>query len=236
MGYFANDSNNIYANTKGVYILSCPISRHIKVTHITIDNYKKCFALFAARNVIKSNWINQKEEYSIPNEALSIYEEWENDSLIIGLFSNQAQQTSLRDLFIDGKRINVFNELFFISNEEMLNEIEKYKNVALYNDCKTYSKDRFLYKEINSINLSIEAKKVLECGKKLIIESVKYREEFDNAHKDVFINSWDAGWYQIKRLLEEYMSEELKDFNEKYRDLEKKMIKRVFELGFLRKG
>lgn len=58
LAFFMNDSNNIYANTKGVYILSCPVKLHIKTTEINKYNFEDCCSLFAARRLIKSSWIN----------------------------------------------------------------------------------------------------------------------------------------------------------------------------------
>ncbi|MFT8352376.1 hypothetical protein [Clostridium saccharoperbutylacetonicum] len=41
VAFFMNDSNNVYANTQGVYILSAPVTRHVKITPIIKENYKK---------------------------------------------------------------------------------------------------------------------------------------------------------------------------------------------------
>ena len=32
IAFLMNDSNNVYANTQGVYILSAPVTRHVKIT------------------------------------------------------------------------------------------------------------------------------------------------------------------------------------------------------------
>lgn len=53
-----NDCNNVYANTQGVYILPAPVTRHVKTTTITRENYKQCCSLFAVRKVIKSKSTN----------------------------------------------------------------------------------------------------------------------------------------------------------------------------------
>jgi len=46
---------------KSVY--NVPMERHLKTTEINRENFEDCFSLFAARRLIKANWINQKEEY-----------------------------------------------------------------------------------------------------------------------------------------------------------------------------
>ena len=87
IGYLINDSNNVYANTQGVYIMSSRVTRHIKTTPIVQDNFEDCMSLFAARNLIKENWINQKDEYRIPNKEHPKYNEWVLDSVVYSLFS-----------------------------------------------------------------------------------------------------------------------------------------------------
>lgn len=54
--------------------------------------------------------------------------------------------------------------------------------------------------------------KVPAAGRNLIINSFQYRELFNESHPEYQINNWDAGWYQIKVLLKEFMSDDLKTF------------------------
>lgn len=207
LAYFMNDSNNVYANSQGVYILSCPVKRHIKTTPITKENYEKCFSLFMARRLIKSNWINQKDEYAIPDTTDSRYSEWVGDSIVYSLFEVQSGQSSLRNIRINNKTYNVYNELFFMSNLE----IKKY-------------------------NLSKEAKNVLVFAKKLISESFEYRDEFNKRCPNYQINCWDAGWYQVKGLLNMFLGEMLKSFEIVFDKLREKNIDLVYDLGFLNKN
>ena len=46
---------------------------------------------------------------------------------------------------------------------------------------------------------------------------------------------FDAGWYQVKAILKEYMPEELKNFRELTKKLADRMRPAVYGLGFLRK-
>lgn len=56
---------------------------------------------------------------------------------------------------------------------------------------------------------------------------------FDQDHPEYHINTWDAGWYQIKGMLKKYIPEELKEFNVLYKQLENRMRPLVVELEFL---
>lgn len=46
---------------------------------------------------------------------------------------------------------------------------------------------------------------------------------------------WDAGWYQIKYILKEYMPDDLKAFRKTFKTFESRLRPLVYELGFLRK-
>jgi hypothetical protein len=94
LAYFINDSNNIYANIQGVYLMSSKITRHIRTIPIYKENIKQCLSLFSARKVIKSNWINQKDEYQEPNFKHIKYKEWEKDSIVYSLFNVSSYQSS----------------------------------------------------------------------------------------------------------------------------------------------
>ena len=109
-------------------------------------------------------------------------------------------------------------------------------NDDAYNDART-SEDRFVYKFIQSHlnDFSPEAKAVLDKGSDLVRQSFKYRFLFDQDHPEYCINAFDAGWYQIKAMLKQYMPGELKEFKELYKKLSEKLLPQVYSLGFLRK-
>ena len=56
---------------------------------------------------------------------------------------------------------------------------------------------------------------------------------FNQKYPEYYINTWDASWYQIKGMLREYFSEELREFSELYKQLADRMRPLVVELGFL---
>lgn len=234
LGYLINDSNNIYANTKGVYIINSKVKRHVKTTAIRKENFDKAVTIYAARAAIKSEWYTQIDEYCIPSERILQNEEWLGDALIYSIFSIKSNQSSLRNLIVDNESYNIFNEFFYISNKEVKNKADECSNSDLYNDASRFKGERFVYLKLNEMNLSIEAKSVLDKAKKLTLDSIKYREEFNTMHENNFINSWDAGWYQIKKLLKIYMSDELDEFNKLFNILEEKIVKNIYKFKILK--
>jgi hypothetical protein len=234
LAYFINDSNNIYANAQGVYLMSSKITRHIRTIPIYKEDIMQCLSLFSARKIIKSNWINQKDEYQEPNIKHIKYKEWERDSIVYSLFNVSSYQSSLRNIKSSGRGFNIFNELFFMSNEEIKTLADKYNNYPLYMDVKNYSNERYIYLMLKNIHLSKESRAVLHKAKELIRKSVEYREAFNNEFPHYQIDCWDAGWYQIKQLLNKYMKTELEEFEGIYLQLEYKMKNLIYEIGFLR--
>lgn len=233
LGYLLNDSNNVYANAQGVYILSCPVKRHIKCTPITKYNYEKCFSLFAARRLIKSDWIIQKLEYKIPDENHEDYKEWVGDSIIYSLFESKSMQSSLRNIKVDNKNYDICNSFFFMSNKEIKSLANKFNNREIYNDCIKYPNEKFIYEILENYKLSKEAEHVLDKAKELVILSFNDRDNFNKISPEYNINTWDTGWYQIKNLLKKYHMNELEEFNIIFKKLEDKNINNVYKFGFL---
>jgi hypothetical protein len=57
------------------------------------------------------------------------------------------------------------------------------------------------------------------------------RSHFADDHNH--LNSWDAGYAQLKLVWKEYFAEEFKEFRQLYKTLEDRMRPLVYELGFL---
>ena len=79
-----------------------------------------------------------------------------------------------------------------------------------------------------------EAAAVLDKARELTKSCFKYRMLFDESHPEYQVNNWDAGWYQIKAILKEFMPSELEAFKELFDKLQDKMLPNVYNIGFLR--
>ena len=140
----------------------------------------------------------------------------------------------MRDIEYKGKRWNIKNEFFWLSKEEMLELSNVNGNDWCYNDART-SEERYVYKLLQSIELSNEAQAVLDKASEILRKTFKFRTMFNEDKPEYQINNWDCGWYQIKALAKEYCKEDLEQFKELYKKLSDKMRPQVYELGFLRK-
>lgn len=228
-GYFYNDSNNIDKNTQGVSLFTSGYTTGHGVS-ILPDNFDRCTALFAARKLIEKNWINSKDEYLAPNEAHPAYNEFVNDSLIYSLFHSSSNQSSLRNVEYKGKLWNINNEFFWRSAAEMAEKANACKNDDMYNDARV-SNDRYVYNKLQGIELSAEAKAVLDKANEILDATISRRKVYNEEHPEYQVNNWDCGWYQIKAMA---TKEELKEFKALFDKLADKMRPMVYELGFLK--
>jgi hypothetical protein len=237
LGYYVNVSNNIYKNVSDVYLLSSTASTANGVS-VMEDNFERVISNFAARRIITGkyiNWINVKDEYCIPDLTNCKYSEWLSDALVYCLFNTASNQGSLRRVKYKNKIWDIKNDFFFMFSNEMVQLSIKYNNDEVYNDCKMHGGERYVYKVLQKTNLSCQAQKVIDKARNLVIDSFYYRDIVNLQHQEYNLNTWDAGWYQIKLILKEYMNNELEQFNLLYRDLEDKMRILVYELGFLKR-
>ena len=193
--------------------------------------------MFSARKLIEVNWINCKDEYLAPNEQHHQYQQFTYDSIVYSLFNNSSQQSSLRQITYKDKLWDIKNEFFWLSKQRMMNLADTNHYTELYSDART-SEDRYvhtlLFGEQDIYNkLSPDAKLVLDKATELVEKSMRQRQLMadDTNH----LNSWDAGYAQLKLVWKEYFPEEFKEFRQLYKNLEDRMRPLVYELGFLLK-
>lgn len=237
------NANNIEHNTQLVSLGSAmftPASAKVVVP----ENFKRVCVAFAARRLITgqyATWINCKDEYMIPDTTHKDYPRFEADSIVYALFNTASNQSSLRQIDYNGKKWNIKNEFFWLSRNEMLElaragemnkEVEQ--DIELFGEKERYVYEQLQKEEIKA-NLSDKAKEVLAKATELLKESFKYRKDFAYNHPEYHINTWDAGWYQIKGILKEYMPDELKAFSGLYGEFADELRPLVYELGFLYK-
>ena len=139
----------------------------------------------------------------------------------------------MRQVEYKEKRWDIKNEFFFMSKDEMKDLAEKYRFDELYKDARM-SDERYVYNLLKITNLSDDAKDVLETARELIVKSFEWRKIMDSTNPEYHLHAWDAGWYQIKKVLNEHYKAELSEFIKKYKEFENRMRPLVYELGFLK--
>lgn len=245
LGYYVNNSNNIEQTKKYVFLMNSQY-KYKKGFFITEDNIKKVLSNFTARKIMiatskkDEKWKIEKDQYIKPDVEHEDYKIWENDSIIYSIFNKSTYQSSYRDIelnsIIKDKEIklnkpiyqNLYNHFFFMSKEEIYELAQKHKNKDIINDIGINGEeDRYIYILLNNIDLSQEAKSVLNIARQLVIDTFKYRESSN-------INTWDAGWCQVRGMIENIDDIKLNEFDEVYKKLEKKLKPLVYKLVFLK--
>jgi hypothetical protein len=232
-----NGTNRVEKNEKECSFLSSQYSGNIGVP-VNNENFYKATTLFTARKSIKQTWFNMKDEYYVPNENHSEYEQFTHDSIVYSIFNNRSYQSSLRQVKYKDKLWDIKNEFFWMSKDDMLKLAEEHHYDELYKDART-SDERFVYSLLFTVNiydkLSSDAREVLDMASQLVIKSFEMRKLVSENHPEYHLDSWDAGWSQIKLVTKDYFKDEHKAFRDKYKELEDRMRPLVYELGFLRK-
>jgi len=238
MGYFYNNSNNVSKNNQSVGLFTSAMSAAHGLSVIK-ENFLKTTTLFTSRRLIsgkQANWVNWNDEYLQPNENHEQYEQFSYDSIVYSLFESKSNQSSLRQVEYKNQLWDIKNEFFWLSKNDMLDLSNQNHYTELYNDART-SDDRFVYKKLFEEGiynrLSDDAKQVLDFATELLKKSIKARRIMADNHNH--LNSWDAGYAQLKLVWQEYFKDEFKEFRKKYKELEDRMRPLVYELGFLKK-
>lgn len=243
LGYMFFNMNIIDTNGLGVSLFTSAYKMGHGVS-VMPENFKMVCVAFAARKLITgpyATWVNCKDEYMIPDIQHPEYARFEADSIVYALFNTASNQSSLRQIDYNGKKWNIKNEFFWLSTKQMLNLSRAgTMNKAVEQDILNYgTSERYVYTLLQDpnirANMSATALAVLEKATELLVKSFEYRKDFDFNHPEYHINTWDAGWYQIKGILKEYMPDDLKEFNELYKTFSDELRPLVYELGFLYK-
>jgi hypothetical protein len=236
LGYFLNASNNVMFNRTSCSLFSSAYSNGHGISIIK-DNFSKVVSLFSARKLILEDWSNQKDEYLKPKCESDIFYNFQIDSIVYSLFSTYSYQSSLRQVEYKNQLWDIKNEFFWMSVEKVKELADQNGYDELYNDART-SSDRYVHKllfgeERIYDRLSPDAKAVLDKATELVERSMELRQVM--ANDENHLNSWDAGYAQLKLVWKEYFQEEFKEFRQQYKALEDRMRPLVYELGFLKK-
>jgi len=238
LGGYCELSNSVYQNSQGV-IIGTGVMTLGYTTSVPIypENFLHISGMFTAKKTIQQDWLNDKDEYMKPNEELSSYDNYTFDSIVYTIFNNASLQSSLRQIEYKDQLWDTKNEFFWMSLDKMKELADQNGYDELYNDART-SSDRYVHKllfgeERIYDKLSPDAKAVLDKAIELVEKSMELRQVMGNDENH--LNSWDAGYAQLKLVWKEYFQEEFKEFRQLYKNLEDRMRPLVYELGFLKK-
>jgi len=224
-GCLVSHNNNVAKGVSDVYLVNKKQNSGVKQFGIDLSNFYQVCINFFVRKSITSTWLNQNDEYLEPKGDI---ESIKYDVIVYSLFNNSSYQKSSDEFN---------NEFFWMSVEKMKELADENEYDNLYNDART-SSNRHVYnllfgEERIYDRLSPDAKLVLDKATELVEKSMKMRKFM--ADDENHLNSWDAGYAQLKLVWKKYMEKDFKEFRQLYKNLEDRMRPLVYELGFLMK-
>jgi hypothetical protein len=236
LGFLSYEQNPIRGNGESIYIQG-GVGHRNRGIYINSNNFLDSLSVFSAKKLIDGDWINWYDEYTRPDISKNDWDNFRNDSLIYSLFNSKSFQASLRQVEYGEQQWDIKNEFFWMSVEKIKELADQNGYDELYNDART-SSDRYVHKllfgeERIYDRLSPDAKVVLDKATELVERSIELRQVMANDQNH--LNSWDAGYAQLKLVWKEYFQEDFKEFRQLYKALENRMRPLVYELGFLKK-
>lgn len=236
LGYMVSNSNNIGEGTwnSGVWIVSGSAYKGHGF-NVMPCNFDRACVNFAARRAIKPTWYNEQDNYHFPDINALGYQEFVNDSLVFSLFENASYQAAYRNKRWSNTNIpgKWANQWFWLPMEYVKDKVESNPNLSsIYNDLRG-EQDRFVALEIQKRIFSKEAQEVLNNAKYVWLETLENRALLFDDYPEYYLESWDAGWFQIKQVNRQYPAKEYVRFQESFNLLRDKINKQVYDLKML---
>lgn len=238
--YMASNSNNLMKSNQGVALMSASYTdgHGFSVVH---SNWRRAVALYAARKLVTGNWVNDKDEYLVPDEAAPGYDQWVNDCHVFSLIDSANNCTAMRNVDYKSKTWQIHNHWFWMTHASAMEALDSRDTHATYKDARTHRNEPYFAKLLaEGMALSPDAAQVLAELQKLWSMSLPLRESFyagravTEDEPDLHLTAWDAGIYQLKHLWTAYYPTEWAEVKRLHKELAKRLRAGVFSYGFLR--
>lgn len=236
LGYEVSNSNNIGEGTwnGGVWLVSGSAYKGHGF-NVMPANFERACVNFAARRVVEPTWYNAQDNYKAPDISNPLYNELVNDALVYSIFESESYQTALREpawtnMGIPGKWAN---QWFWLPYEYVKEEVSSISDLLPIYDDMRGDTDRFVAKEIQKRDFSKEATKVLENAKLVWKDTLEYRGQMFDDSPEYYLQAWDAGWFQVKRINNLFPSAYYEDFQNSMNILKDKILQRIYNLEML---
>jgi hypothetical protein len=236
LGYLFNIGNESLEAESSIGILSSMYSIGAGIS-ILKENWVKVISSFSAKKLLNHDWINDNDEYLIPNTKHKDYLQWLSDCHVYTIMNGANNSTSIRNIKYQEKIYNIKNNFFWILPADAEKLYNSKDTKEIYKDFKNQKYTPFMANILSNLSLSPDAKKVLDKLNKLFIKSLKDRENYDDVNDDVLnlhLTSWDAGVYQLKRFWKVKYESDWNNLINEHKKLEDRLRKGVYKFGFLK--
>jgi hypothetical protein len=186
---------------------------------VTPENLWQAAIVFSVRRLIKPTWLNDRDQFLQPSEPLT--DDFKSDCLIWMLFNGSNLTAGADGLRWNDRDWSLVNHFIPFTEAEV--------------GAKARFDSEFMVRYMAGMAFSPEAQAVLDEGRKLWtrFHAISFPHKIRDELK---LNRADAGWYQIRKALEQYGDTELTDFDPfkaAYAVLSAKLRPLVFKYGFL---
>jgi hypothetical protein len=222
IGYFYSNSNGIQHAPMNTIVLSSGYGS-ARGYFINAKNVDQVSIIFSIRKLVKPTWINDRDQFLIPDKPLS--EEFKNDCLLWMLFNGSNLTASADDLDWNGRKWSIVNH-FIPYTEEELGAPGRFES-------------DFMVQYMADKEFSAEAQEVLKQGK-FLWKAYFAHTDVRTVRDELKLNRPDVGWYQVRKALEarnasgDFPPVSFKPFKDAYDTLTEKLQPQVYELGFLK--
>lgn len=182
---------------------------------VTPANFEKSMAIHAVRRLARPDWTNNRDQFYAPVEEPD--EDFFTDCAVWSAFADSNNTCSLRDVAYKGGIYRVRNQMFPFSQREA----DGWSGKAVSDPQEGES---FLFAWLAERALSEEAKKTMRAARVFYAYCYGKGAEI-----------WDAGYAQLKASVvqDERGREALNALKAAHRALGEKLLKRIYEYGFL---
>ncbi len=196
---------------------------------VTPENFDKAMVVHAVRKNVKKNWLNDRDQFLMPEKNPSIH--FIRQCTVWNLFADSNHTASLRNVAYKGKIFQILNHFFpfkaSVVKKWKISDSDIARSLTLDPD------DRFVAKWLLEQKLDSASERLLEIGREI------YQSFFEN-FKDLptakyKVEHWDAGWWQIKRCLVEagLEAERLDEVEAMKKQLGAEINKGTLDLGII---
>jgi hypothetical protein len=254
-GFLLLKGNSLMESGTGVALVSAGYVNGHGLS-VLPSNFSRCVALYAARKLVNGDWINDKDEYLVPEETHPDYEQWVNDCHVYDLLHTSNNCTSMRDVSYKENNWTIKNHWFWKTRQEALALLDTEDTPTLYRDCKgevarlqsefavgansePWAKDGDAYLahllESGQATLSPDAQDVLDKLNALWSKSLPLRENYAAGKPELHLMTWDAGIYQTKHIFRDLFPVEWQELRDLHKKLAERLQDGVYEFGFLKR-
>lgn len=211
---------NEFSNQTYVSVLSAPYVSAGALS-ITAENFEQAMIVNMVRRLPKAEWLNDRDQFMKPVKELP--PEFIGDAVVWSLFASSNQMVSLREVEYLGVKYEIVNNFYPF----MLEEVRKWScsspkmRISIYRAVEDRFAALWLKKHVSE--LSAESLAIINAGREIY---KRFYAELDSSDVRRWkIDSWDAGWYQIRMSLGASVD---------LTALSAKLLPQIYELGFLR--